>query len=509
MSGAATVLDDILTRKRRDLAARTEAMPLAMVQAQAEATPPPRGFAAALRRGRRRALDGRTSPALIAEIKRASPSKGLIRSDFDPPILARQYRHGGASALSVLTDEPYFQGRPEYLTQAREASGLPVLRKDFMLEPYQVYEARALGADAVLLIVAALGRGGLRPLVELTAALGMDALVEVHDRAELEVALEAGAQLIGVNNRDLRTFHTDLQVTEELAARVPAGCLVVSESGISSRQDLLRVAAAGAGAALVGESLMRQEDVAEATSRLLGSFPGPTGPWTKICGHTRPESVQAAVEAGASAVGFVFARSRRQVSPDQARELGQAVPPWAERIGVFAEPEAGGSAAIPGVAVTGSAWLAEVAATAEQANLTGVQLHGCRNPEMVKQARRLLPLDLRLLVGVAVRDRTDLAPLAAMAAAGADAILLDTLVPGRSGGTGRSFDWSLVPLARQQTGPRVPLYLAGGLTPDNARSAWAVSGADGLDVSSGVETDGVKDAAKIRAFLEALRGDER
>lgn len=518
MVAAATVLERILARKRLDLAAAMQAVPLEAVRARAEVAPSPRGFMAALRRGRRRALDGAVSPALIGEIKRASPSKGLIRAGFDPAGLARQYRRGGASALSVLTDEPFFGGRPEFLTQAREASGLPVLRKDFLLEPYQVYEARALGADAVLLIVAALDRRRLRELLDLARELGLDALVEVHDAAELDAALEAGAALVGVNNRDLRTFHTDLKVTDDLASRVPASCLLVSESGISSREDLLRVGAAGARAALVGESLMRQDDVAAAARRLLafGQAPAaealaagpaiePARPWVKICGHTTIESVRVAAEAGASAVGFVFAPSRRRVNPQQAADLGAAAPPWVERLGVFTPPEASGHPH-DGTAATGGAWAGEIAATVRTADLTGVQLHGCRDPEAMRRLRSALPRNVRLLAGVAVRDRSDLNLLPALVQAGAEAVLLDAFVPGQAGGTGQRFDWTLAAAARERLGPAVPLYLAGGLTPENAAEAARVPGVDGLDVSSGVETGGVKDLEKIRAFLEALEG---
>ena len=266
MSQAATtdILEAIAAYKRTDVAALKRAESQDAVEARAKVASPPRGFMAALERD---AAPGRL--ALIAEIKKASPSKGLIRADFDPPSLAKAYEAGGATCLSVLTDTPSFQGADAYLVAARSAAALPALRKEFLVDPWQVAQSRALGADAILVILAISDDALAAELLAEAARLGMDALVEAHDEAEVDRAVALGARLIGVNNRNLRTFVTDLAVTGRLAVRIPADRLLVTESGIGAPDDVRRLAASGARAMLVGESLMRRPDVEVATRALL------------------------------------------------------------------------------------------------------------------------------------------------------------------------------------------------------------------------------------------------
>lgn len=458
------VLGEIVRRKREDVAARLAGVGLAELTARAE--PTGRSLRAAL---------ARPGARFIMEVKRASPSGGAIRPGADPAEIAKAYS-GAADAISVLTDGPYFGGSLEDLGAVRRVFDGPILAKDFVVDPRQVAEARLHGADAVLAMLSVLDDGDAAAVMDEARRLGMDVLVEAHDEDEVRRAVALGAEIVGINNRNLKTLEVDLAVTERLAPLVPADRLLVAESGISSRSDVDRLARL-VDAFLVGSSLMRAEDPGLAARALAVGR-------VKVCGLTDPQDAEMAAAHGASFAGLIMV-------PESPRALDL----------IRAEPVAAAAqaAGLRLVGVFRNEKLMQVAQAASALGLDAVQLHGFEDAAYIRALRRLLP------------ERTEIWALGAVAdevpppRPGSDRTLFDTSVGGRSGGTGVAFDWSRVK-GRPELDRGI---LAGGLTPANARAAAAV-GAFALDVSSGVEAaPGRKDAGRMEAFFEALRPVKR
>ncbi len=404
------------------------------------------------------------------ECKQASPSRGLIRADYDPARVARDYA-GSASAISVLADESFFRGRLEHVRRVRETVPLPVLCKDFIVDPYQVFEARRYGADAVLLMMSVLDDAAFDACRRAAERLSMDALVEVHDEGDLARALAFRAPLVGINNRDFKTMVVDLSTTLRLAPKVPAEVTLISESGILDHRDVVRLRTSVDGF-LVGSSLMEKDDLGLASRELIYGR-------VKTCGLTSAEDAASASKAGASYGGLIFAEeSPRRVSFGQALRIRQAAPlRW---VGVFVNepPER----------------LIEIS---RRLDLAAVQLHGDEDRGVVQGLRGKLPPGCE--IWKAHRVRGSIPPAAGT---GADRLVLDRFEKGLRGGTGKCPDWSLV-RAYPERGSAV---LAGGLNPQNAAEADLI-GAWALDVNSGAEdAPGRKSEAKLRAFFAALRG---
>ncbi|GAC1626435.1 MAG: bifunctional indole-3-glycerol-phosphate synthase TrpC/phosphoribosylanthranilate isomerase TrpF [Ktedonobacteraceae bacterium] len=472
-------LDRIVTQTRADLVQRKIDYPLAEIQRLALEQAPPRDLLAA--------FTPRSRVHLIAEVKRASPSKGMLAPHLDPVELARTYEKNGASVISVLTEPHFFLGAPEYLTAIKHAVQVPVLRKDFIVDEYQVYEARAWGADAILLICAILDDTQLKHLLTIAHELHMRCLVEVHSREEAQRAVDAGAMVIGVNSRNLVTFKMNPYLIRDIRHIIPADRVVIAESGISSATDARRLARYDVQGMLVGESLVVSNDIPAQMHTLLQGANASTQ--IKICGLRSPEHIRASIEAGADMLGFIFYEpSHRYIHPKHVGETlavalqtpdalttskEQVLP---DLVGVFVNKEAN--------------FINDVI---EEAELHYVQLHGMESPEFCQHITR------PVIKAIPLKDTADLAQVKLYKNA-AWRLLLDTPTSAW-GGTGITHDWVLARTIAEET----RILLAGGLTPENIAEALQQVHPWGVDVSSGVETDKQKDIHKIRAFIENVR----
>lgn len=483
-------LSEIMAVKRQRLAAARARLPFEQIRDRG------RERAATNRRNFADSMLSYSGINLIAEFKRRSPSKGKINSKADPAAMAQLYEAAGAAALSVLTEEDYFDGSLEDLRLVRQVCSLPVLRKDFIFDEYQVYESAFDGANALLLIVAALDDNTLRKLRAITEdELGMTALVEVHTKSELDRAINCGAYVIGVNNRDLRTFNVSIDTSLQLAKAAPRDKVLISESGLTP-DTVRQLRGAGYRGFLVGEALMRASDPAKALCEFLeepeGNHPQ-RSVWVKICGITNLDDARAAISAGADMLGFNFYRpSPRFIEPEAAAEIIKVI-----------RSEAGGrnrSASMIGVFVDES--IENVSRIADEAHLDGIQLHG---QEIVEYCRRLKnECPQRFLIkAVAARAHENVQSPARYPA---DAIMIDAFDPNLRGGTGRVANWSF---ARELTHKVARVFLAGGLSPENVAEAIAAVHPYGVDVCSAVETGpGRKSAKRMRQFVDAVRSSK-
>ncbi|HEY7348010.1 MAG TPA: bifunctional indole-3-glycerol-phosphate synthase TrpC/phosphoribosylanthranilate isomerase TrpF [Ktedonobacterales bacterium] len=471
-----TILDTIVARVRADLEEEKQRVSLEEMRRRAEAAPQPRDFLGALQGAS--VMTTQHEAKLIAEVKKASPSKGVLVADFDPVALARTYEAGGASAISVLTERHFFQGSLEYLAAVRAAVALPTLRKDFIVDPYQVYQARASGADAVLLICAILDDADLALLLGLARQLGMRCLVEVHDEEETKRAVASGAEIIGINNRDLRDFHVDTETTRRLGRLIPKDRVVVSESGLHTGSDVQSAALMGAQAVLIGEALVTASDPLEKV-RELSSLR------IKICGLRSDEQARAALDSGAHYIGLVFyPPSPRCVTPEEAASITRAARMRAD-MGMYAPKTVGVFVNEPPETIN---------TLAREVGLDMVQLSGDESPEVCRA------IEVPVMKAVRPQRPKDLDALEAYRP-GVLAFLLDTKIDGMWGGTGAVGNWSLA----REMARRYPTLLAGGLTPENVREAVEAAQPWGVDVSSGVETNGQKDLSKIARFADQAR----
>lgn len=413
--------------------------------------------------------------SIIGEIKKASPSKGLIKEDFIPLHLAKEYENC-VDAVSVLTEEDYFLGKDEYLEEVSREISLPTLCKDFIIDPVQIYLAKLLGASCILLIVNILKDQELLDYLALATELGLDALVEVHTREELFRALRTPAKIIGINNRDLKTFQTSLEVTRELSPYIPKDRLVVSESGIMSPEDVELLDSVRVDAILVGENFMRATSISQCAASLKLARKEVYRPELKICGIKKESEVAIVNEFPVNYVGFIFAESKRKISGEQCKKLAESLRPGIRKVGVFVnEP------------------IEKLLQILKECELDVIQLHGDETVDYIKK------IPTKVWKTIAVRDEDSLRKVKEYEGQVAG-ILFETYHEKVKGGTGERFDWKLFP----KQGQGYVRILAGGVRPENVREAMSIARPDVIDANSGVETDGLKTYEQIQALVKEM-----
>jgi len=472
-----TILDEIVRRKQSDLPARIRELPLDKIRRDIEHMP-------FVRRDFGRALKNPSRVALIAEIKKASPSEGVIKPDFDHVAIARAYESADIDAISVLTEENYFRGRPYFVRDVRKVTSAPILRKDFVIDPYQIYESKWLGADAILLITSILSVSEMSDCLQIARGLGLDCLVETHNAAEVQQALSCGARIIGVNNRDLATFRVDVETFVRLAPTIPKDRTIVCESAISTREDVLKAARHGADAVLVGTGIMRAPNPAEKILQLKVNRPRATK--IKICGMTSKSDALAAAGFGADILGFVFFEgSPRNVAPREAKEIIANVKsrfPNVRAAGVFV-----------------NATQKQALQTIEQTGIDMVQIHGDNAASLAAELRR--DTSVETILAVQVKDRV---PLESTSAGSGDYILFDRFHETQYGGTGKSIPVDLLKACMGAAGDK-HVFVAGGIGEENIDAVLALK-PYGVDINSKVEIrPGVKDHEKMKRIITRIR----
>lgn len=427
----------------------------------------------------------------ICEVKKASPSKGIIAEHFPYLDIAKEYEVAGAAAISVLTEPDFFKGDKKYLQEIASTVKIPVLRKDFIIDEYQIYQAKVWGASAILLICACLDVPTLTKFRELADSLGLSSLVEAHDEHEVQMAIDCGARIIGVNNRNLKDFTVDVQNSVRLRNLVQDDVIFVSESGLETPEDIQVLRDNNIGVALMGETFMRSPNKVEKLAYLYG--PTYYTPKVKMCGISKVETIPAVVEAKPDYMGLVFASSKRQVTVDQAKTLVEELhKQYTKRYNNGAEQSNDDEIKTVGVFVNET--LENLVSIAKEANLDAVQLHGDEDEAFIKALKE--KTDVEVWKAVQIRSSTD---AEAWIDSSADMLLFDAYHKDERGGTGEVFDWSCLDEFER------PFMLAGGIDSTNVAHAIRTVRPYGIDISSGIETDGVKDDEKIKAFTNIVR----